>query len=507
MTSSTPDQLAAEAGPLTALAPQGLWSCFDRIRRVPRPSKKEAQIVALVRSWAAEHDFTVRADKAGNLVVAVPARSGAEAAPTVVLQAHLDMVCEKNADSEHDFTRDPITVAVEEDWVVARGTTLGADNGIGVAAAMAVATDPDLRHGPLELLFTLDEETGLNGARALDPSLVTGRLLINLDSEEDGAVYIGCAGAGGALATLPLVRNPRPAQAQPVRLAVRGLRGGHSGIEIGTNRGNAIKIAARVLLGALAAGVEFHLIALRGGDKRNAIPRECFADLLVAPEDQDRLKGEVERLHRENALALTKADADLQVEIIPLSDEEAASPLTPVLRDRLLQLINATPNGVLAMSQEVPGLVQTSNNLALVRTEKDRALVESCCRSSVNASLAATVGSLCSLARLAAAEVVAEVGYPGWKPDPDAPLVARTADAYERCFGRRPAIKAVHAGLECGVLMEKVPGLDAVSIGPEIRGAHSPDERVQISSVASFYLHLTTLLSALTGPEQTPVVP
>ncbi len=486
------------SSPLDALEPRPVWAHFDAIRRVPRPPRREKLIVEHARGWAAEHGFAVRADARGNLVVAVPASAGREAAPTVVLQAHLDMVCEKNADVEHDFERHPIAVEVDGDWVRARGTTLGADNGLGVAASMAVAVDPEVEHGPLELLWTLDEEIGLLGAGDLDPAIVTGQLLLNLDTEEDDAIYIGCAGAGGHLARLPLERRAAPPAAQPCELRVGGLRGGHSGIDILENRGNAVKIAARILLAAAEAGVDVGLVALSGGAARNALARECVARLAsdgaarsalaaVLEEQRAELEEEFGAVEPQMTLALAAADAAV----------DAWGILEPGCRDRLLRLVSAVPHGVIAMSREVPGLVETSNNLAVVTTGESAAELVCSFRSSVNAALAGTARSLASLFRLAGAEVTEEAGYPGWKPNPASPIVRRTEAVYERLFGAPPAVKAVHAGLECGILAQKVPGLDAVSIGPEIRDPHSPRERVCISSVAKFYTLLGELLGDL----------
>ncbi len=481
--------------PLQALEPRPIWQYFDGIRRVPRPSKHEQRISSHVRSWATEHGFDVRQDKIGNMVVIVPASAGREEAATVVLQAHLDMVCEKNEGVAHDFLEDPINVEVEGDWVSAVGTTLGADNGLGVAAAMAAAVDPAVDHGPLELLFTLDEETGLNGASALDPAIVTGRLLINLDTEEDDSIYIGCAGAAGIEADFAVERSAGDAS-EHVELAVRGLRGGHSGIDIIENRGNSIKVAARVLAGALDRGVDFGLVAFDGGTMRNAIARECFVRLTVEPAQRVGLEEAVAEVSAELAAELGTADPDLAIGLRPVASEAPAwPPIVPPDRDRLVRLLAAAPNGVLAMSREVGGLVETSANLAVVSTGEASINVLYSCRSSVNAALVGTLQTLRCLFLLVGGEVSEEAGYPGWKPNPDSAVVRRTVACYQRLFGERPQIKAVHAGLECGILTQKIPGLDAVSIGPEIRNPHSPDEKTRISSSVKFYSLLMELLA------------
>lgn len=487
------------ASPLSDLEPRHLWRHFDALRQIPRPSKKEERVAAHVRAWAEERSFEVRADDAGNLVVRVPASAGREEAPRVVLQAHLDMVCEKNADVEHDFDTDPIEIEVDGDIVRAKGTTLGADNGIGAAAAMAMADDPEVVHGPLDLLFTLDEETGLNGASALDGSIVEGRLLLNLDTEEDAAFYIGCAGASGIEARLPLDREAARGGVGAARLAVRGLRGGHSGLEIGENRGNAIQILVNLLLRAERDGIDVALIDLEGGGKRNAIPRECFADLLLR--DFDAFEEHLDFARHALTEQYGKIEPGLTVELTS-GGVKRATPLTSESRDRLLRAIAATPSGILAMSNEVPGLVETSNNLASVVTSEGAADLLCSFRSSVNPALADTMLALGSLYRLAGAEVREQTGYPGWAPNPESDLVRRAVAVHERVFGEPPAIKAVHAGLECGILIQKLPGLDAVSLGPTIRGAHSPDEHTQISSVARFDHLLREILAELATPAE-----
>ncbi len=494
------------SSPLEALEPRPIWHHFDAIRRIPRPSRKEERISAWVLSWAAEHGFEVRQDARGNMVICVPASAGREGAPAVVLQGHLDMVCEKNAGVEHDFLEDPISVEVDGDWVTAAGTTLGADNGLGVAAAMAAAVDPAVDHGPLELLFTLDEETGLHGASALDPSIVTGRILINLDTEEDDSVYIGCAGSSGIEARFEVERasgatafeRTGAAAGERLELAVRGLRGGHSGVDIIENRGNASKAAARVLAAALDRGVDFSLVAFDGGSARNVIARECFVQLAADPAERGRLEETVAEVVAELRGELGAIDSGLTIELEPAAAEAPDWPaVSSADRDRLLRLIGAAPHGVLAMSREVPGLVETSANLALVRTSRAGMNVLYSIRSSVNAALAGAMQTIRSLFLLAGGEVTEESGYPGWKPDPDSAVVRRTVAVYERLFGESPKIKAVHAGLECGILTQKIPGLDAVSIGPEIRNAHSPDEKARISSSAKFYSLLKELLADL----------
>ncbi len=492
---------------LESLEPRLVWQQFDGLRRVPRPSKHEEKIIAHCRAWAKEHGFDVRSDELGNMVVVVPATPGHEGAPVVVIQGHLDMVCEKNADVQHDFMNDPIEVEVDGDWVRARGTTLGADNGLGVALGMAAAIDPDVVHGPMELLLTLDEETGLTGATALDGSIVKGSLLLNLDTEEDHAVYIGCAGAAGLEAHLPLERSP--SDKARCELRVRGLSGGHSGVDILLGRGNALKIAAQILLAALEEGIDFEVVSFQGGGKHNAIPRECFVRLTADDDAHKKLQSVVAAQLEVLSKQYASTDAGLSAELGSAGDlastKEAApsdaDPLTTDSRDRLLRAVTSTPHGVLAMSNEVPGLVETSNNLATVESNDSHAVFLCSFRSSVNPALDDTKRSLTALYRLAGARIEASHGYPGWKPNPSSELVRKTVNVYTGLFDGPPEIKAVHAGLECGILLEKVPGLDAVSFGPEIRDPHSPNERVRISSVAKIHRWLVRLLAELAAEQ------
>jgi dipeptidase D len=486
------------SSPLRDLEPTLLWQHFDDIRQVPRPSKHEEKIARHLQDWAEARGFEVARDDAGSMVVRVPASEGHEGAEAVVLQGHLDMVCEKNSDIEHDFMTEGIEVEVDGDWVQARGTTLGADNGIGLATAMALADDSEVVHGPLEILATVDEETGLTGAKQLDPELLTGKILLNLDTEEDGALYIGCAGGADTDAFLPTSRRRGLLGSVPVKLSVRGLRGGHSGLNIIENRGNAIKLATRVLQAALYAGIDLDIVSIDGGSKHNAIPRECFALCRVDSVALDRLKEIANESAADFREEFGATDPDFEVVVEEMEDDEPLRNVVNVhTRDRLLRLLDSLPHGVLAMSRDVPGLVETSTNLAVVETQEDGLKLVTSHRSSVMPALFAVRRSVTSTFRQAGAKVSYDEPYPGWKPNPSSAILTRTAEVYERLFGEQPEIKAIHAGLECGLILEKVPGMDAISIGPQIENAHSPDERVQISSVAKFYKHVSALLEDL----------
>jgi dipeptidase D len=483
------------SSPLQALEPRRIWDHFDAIRQIPRPSKHEARIAAHVLDWAGRRGYAASRDGVGNIVVKVPATPGHERAATVVLQSHLDMVAEKNSDVAFDFMKDPIAVRVVGDHVYATGTTLGADNGIGVATAMAVGDDPDVVHGPLELLFTIDEETGLTGAMGLDAGSLTGRTLINLDTEEDAALYIGCAGGTDLSARFALKLRPAPAGAVGLHVAVRGLRGGHSGVDIHENRGNALKFLARALNAARDGGVNFALVSVNGGSKHNAIPREAEAVVAVATTRAVSFRNRVKKLANVLQDEFGEVDPNGRVEVTETATPDRVWGRRD--RDRVLNAMLACPHGVLGMSRAVPGLVETSNNLAVMAMDGDDLRVTTSSRSSVMPALRATVEQVAAVFNLAGAKVTVHDGYPGWKPNPESKILKTALAAFEREFGAKPAVKAIHAGLECGLIGEKFPEMDMVSMGPQIESPHSPDERVQISTVARFYTLLKATLAAL----------
>jgi dipeptidase D len=407
------------------------------------------------------------------------------------------MVCEKNRDVVHDFDRDPIATRIEGEWVAAIGTTLGADNGIGVAAALAAATDPAVTHGPLELLFTVDEETGLTGAKELDGTMIRGRILLNLDSEEDGVIYVGCAGGCDTLLRFPPVERESLEGWEGFRIEVGGLRGGHSGMEIGENRGNALRVLARILRSALVEGPPVRLAVLEGGSKRNAIPREAVAVVAVPPGTRTTLEGLVRRTREGYAEQLSGVDDGIRVNIV---SEHVSAVYPDSYRDRLVAVLTALPHGVLAMSRDLPGLVETSSNLAVVDTKDGSLRICTSSRSSVAPALQEVLDQIAAVGDLGGVVVETQDGYPGWKPRMDSRVLSVVRDVLRRQLGREPEVAAIHAGLECGLLGEKVPGLDMVSFGPTIRGAHSPDERVHVPSVARFWSVLTETLEVLSRP-------
>ncbi len=480
---------------ITDYEPKNLWKHFDRIRQIPRCSGNEEQARQYVLAYAKEHGYEADCDDTGNVVVRVPATKGHEDAAIVALQSHLDMVCEKNSDVEHDFSKDPIQLQIDGDWLTANGTTLGADNGVGVAAALATADDERVVHGPLELLFTVDEEVGLTGAGKLEPGFVKAKYLLNLDSEELGAVFIGCAGGGDSTLTLPVDRAGARSGTSPIRIAVGGLRGGHSGMDIPEQRGNAIKILARILWEA-DRKYTVALCGLRGGNKRNAIPREATAEVFVADGQVDDLTRWVSELESSIAGELGGREKGLEFGVERLK-ESPGDPMAESSQLRLLNLLRTIPHGVTAMSYDIPDLVESSNNLASVATSDADVVIGTSSRSSINSALQSIRDVIRSAGELAGAEVKEEGPYPGWKPNLDSELLQITRKVHKETLGEEPQALAIHAGLECGIIGEKFPGLDMISFGPHIEHPHSPDEKINIPSVGKFWSLLAALIKAL----------
>ncbi len=492
------------------LEPRAVWRHFDQILSIPRPSKGEEAMRRHVRELAARREGTAtRQDDAGNLVVTVPATPGCEGAEPVVIQSHLDMVQEKNSSSDFDFASDAIRPLRDGDYLTADGTTLGADNGLGVAAMLAIleGADDELRHGPLELLFTIDEETGLTGAAELAPDLLEGRRLLNLDTEEEGALYVGCAGGGDSLLRLPVksVRAGESQDGEALRVALTGLKGGHSGVDIHLQRGNAIRLLARVLRAAAEDGaVPLVLAAIRGGTAHNAIPREAFAGLRVPAGMADEAAAALERAFADVRDEYRTVDPDMELTVEARESGEAGDgddaenePLSADSGDQLLALLAALPHGVVAMSHDIPDLVETSSNLARVRRRGDHVEVLMSTRSSVATALEAQRDHVRAIAELAGAEVEEEEAYPGWQPDMDSDLLATLRRLHREVLGEDPEIKAIHAGLETGIIGEKYPGMEMISFGPRIEYPHSPDERALIPTVAPFWKLLKAALAEL----------
>lgn len=486
-----------------ALEPRSVWAIFAGIAAVPHASKKEERICKHVREVAERSGLTVHEDQTGNLVIDVPATAGHADAPITVLQAHLDMVCEKNAATKHDFDNEGIRLLVETETasgkriVRADGTTLGADNGMGVALALAVATSSEVVHGPLELLFTVDEEDGMTGARALTHKSFQGRRLLNLDSEEDDSLYMGCAGGCDTNMSWTLDASPPPQSVDVCRVSVTGLRGGHSGGDIHEGRANAIKLLVRTLLRAPAGSLQ--LVEISGGSKRNAIPREALAVVAGSAGVLETLQQAGADVAREAIAESFEPEVSIHVESMP-GDPRPMS-VTAGDTTQILTALAALPSGVLGMHPKVAGLVETSNNLSTIAMNMrgSQAVIEvgSLSRSSSASRMRETVDQLAALGRLAGADISTANGYPGWSPNPDSPTLALCRRVYQDLFSEEPKVAAIHAGLECGIIGERVGDMDMVSLGPTICGAHSPDERVYVASVERTWRYLVALLAAL----------
>lgn len=480
---------------IITLEPRIVWEQFDAITRVPRPSKKEGKIIEFLIAFAKKHGIEYRKDTIGNVVMRKPATPGYEGRPTVILQAHMDMVCEKNSDVEFDFEHDAIRTRIEDGWVRAEGTTLGADCGIGMAAALAVLIDPAVEHGPVEALFTVDEETGLTGAFELGEGMLTGNYLINLDSEDEGEVFIGCAGGIDTLATFRYTMEPSPKNYVFFRADVSDLLGGHSGDDIDKGRVNSNKTVARLLWDGMQS-CELRLSYFSGGNLRNAIPREAYAIFGVPAKYKEEFvkRYELFAADLEAEFKLREPNFKISLNEMPEVDEV----LDAKTQFGLVYSLVGVPNGVIAMSFAVPGLVETSTNLASVKfVEGNRIVVTSSQRSSVESAKTYVMQMVESVFALAGADVAHSDGYPGWAPDPQSKLLEVTVDAYKRLFATEPKVRAIHAGLECGLFLEKYPGLEMVSFGPTLRGVHSPDERLEIATVPKFWELLMEVLKKI----------
>ncbi len=467
------------------LEPRAVWEQFDGITRVPRPSKKEGRIIEYLMEFARRNGLECRRDATGNVVMRRPAAAGREDRPTVILQSHVDMVCEKNSDVDFDFDNDAIRTHVEDGWVRAEGTTLGADCGIGMAAAMAMMIDGELKCGALEALFTVDEETGLTGAFGLGDGMLTGKYLINLDSEDEGEIFIGCAGGIDTVAEFRYKKEAAPKGYVFYRFDVSELVGGHSGDDIDKGRANSNKIAARLLYEAQSR-YDARLSYMDGGNLRNAIPREAYAVFGVPAKMRGAFEERYAVFAEEVKAEFRPTDPDMRLSLIEMP--EVGEVMDAESQGRLVGALMCVASGVIAMSQTVKGLVETSTNLASVKfVGEDRIVVTTSQRSSVESAKLYAMQTVEAAFTLAGADVSHSDGYPGWTPDPDSRLLHLTEECYRRLFGVEPKVRAVHAGLECGLFLEKYPELEMVSFGPTIRGVHSPDERLEIATVDKFW--------------------
>ena len=484
------------ASVVNGLKPEIIWKHFETLTKIPRPSKHEEKILAYLKKFANERKLEMREDDTGNIVVLRPGSGGGENAPTVIIQSHVDMVCEKNRDSNHDFMNDPLKLYIENGWLKAEGTTLGADNGIGVAAAMALLDMPsDSTLPPLECLFTVDEETGLTGAFALNGEILKGRTMLNLDTEDWGEICIGCAGGGDSSINLPIDYLKAPSDYLSFQLSVEGLKGGHSGVDIHEERGNAIVFISSIIDNVLE-NTKSSLVSIDGGDKHNAIPREAFANIIIHPESvsdgQHLVSNRTEALKKE----FGSMEPNISIKFTG-SDEASEKCLSEESQTSLIGLLRTLPHGVLKYSHDVEGLVETSNNLASVKMKNTEINIVCSTRSSISQALELQRERIKIMSKAFGAKTDQDEAYPGWAPNVSSPVLETTTKIYTKLLGKEPHICAIHAGLECGVIGEKVEGMDMVSFGPTIKGPHSPDERVEISSVDKFWDLLLKILQEL----------
>ncbi|MCG6409308.1 aminoacyl-histidine dipeptidase [Vibrio fluvialis] len=476
---------------ISKLSPAPVWQFFDKICSIPHPSKHEEALAQYIIGWAKEQGLDVRRDPTGNVFIKKPATPGMEHKKAVVLQAHIDMVPQKNEDTDHDFAKDPIQPYIDGEWVTAKGTTLGADNGIGMATCLAVLASTEIKHGPLEVLLTIDEEAGMTGAFGLEAGWLEGEILLNTDSEQEGEVYMGCAGGVDGALTFDIQREALPAGYVTRQLTLKGLKGGHSGCDIHTGRGNANKLIARFLAGH-AQELDLRLIEFRGGSLRNAIPREAFVTVAIPADNQtkldelfttytEQLKAELGRV--ETNLVTFNEAKEAALGVFALADQQ-----------RVIAALNACPNGVIRMSDDIEGVVETSLNVGVITTDEQQIKVLCLIRSLIDSGRSQVESMLTSVAELAGADIAFSGAYPGWKPDADSEIMHIFRDMYEGIYGHKPNIMVIHAGLECGLFKKPYPEMDMVSFGPTIKFPHSPDEKVKIDTVGLFWEQMIALL-------------
>lgn len=477
------------------LKPKVVFDYFAEINKVPRPSKHEEMMRTWLKDFAEKHNLGFKTDKAGNVLMTKSASKGKESLPTVVLQAHMDMVCEKTSDRDIDFMKDPIETYVDGRWLRAKGTTLGADDGMGIALALAAMTDENIKHGPMECLFTVDEETGLTGAFAIEPGFMSGKYLLNLDSEDEGEIFIGCAGGINTEALFTYSKEKTPNGFFAMKISVDKLTGGHSGDDINKKRANANKILSRFIYEEMQK-YDIRLVKFDGGNLHNAIPRFAEAVILV----EDKMKHEVRRDFNvyasdiENEFCETEKNITFNME----SEEMPQFCIDKQTGKNLISALTAVHNGILEWSQNIEGLVETSSNLASVKMVDDNKIkIVASQRSSILSQRNAMKDMIVATFELAGAKCNASDGYPGWKPNPQSEILNIAKEEYKKLFDKEPAIKAIHAGLECGLFSEKYPGLDMISFGPTLKGVHSPDERLLIETVDLVWKHLVAILEAI----------
>ncbi|HUI29831.1 MAG TPA: aminoacyl-histidine dipeptidase [Candidatus Acidoferrales bacterium] len=480
---------------IQGLKPERIWHYFNQISEIPRGSKNEKAVLEYIKKTTQEMGLKSKQDKVGNVVVTKPASPGKENSTTIVLQVHTDMVCEKNRDVQHDFLKDGIKFHREGNYIKADGTTLGSDDGIGVAALLALLEDKSLVHGPIEGLFTIDEETGLTGANFIAPGFITGKIMMNLDSEDEGVLYIGCAGGEDTTIAVPAKKKAVTGKVAVLNVMIRGLKGGHSGVDIHLGRANALKLLTRTLL-AIDAKTKMKLVSLEGGSKHNAIPREADATVVVPPADEKKVRKIAAECEKTFLNAFKSVDPDVRV--VVEEGKKAKQSFDDVTKKKVLGMLAALPHGVIRMSSDIPDLVETSTNVAVMRTERNGVTVVTSQRSSIESEKEMIAGQVAAVGQLAGAKIKVSDGYPGWQPDVSSAVLMKGKEVYKSLFGKEPAVKAIHAGLECGIINDRVGGgVDTISFGPTIIGPHSPDEKVEIGSVEKFYKFLVAMVQAV----------
>ncbi len=478
---------------MKSLEPKSLWNYFYEITQIPRPSKKEGKIIKHLQDFGNKNHLITKTDQAGNILISKPGTPGYETRDTIILQAHMDMVCEKNSDTVFNFDTHPIQAYIDGDWVKARGTTLGADNGIGMAMMLAILSSDDIAHPPLECLFTVDEETGLSGAFALGKDFLTGKTLINLDSEDDGEIFVGCAGGIDTVGQITYDTIPAPDSLFAFQVSVKGLKGGHSGDDIEKERGNANKILNRFLW-KLHKETDVYLVSFDGGNLRNAIPREATAVACIPFCNKEKLRVLFNLFvaDMENEKGKTEPDMNFMLE----SCQMPGKLIDKCLTDKFLNTLYACPHGVVAMSADMPGLVETSTNLASVKMKENNIIeITTSQRSSIESAKYDIAYQVEAALKLGGATVQHGEGYPGWKPNLNSAILRTAEESYQKLFNEKAKVRAIHAGLECGLFLEKYPYLDMISIGPTMRGVHSPEERLSISSTQKCFKWLCDILS------------
>jgi dipeptidase D len=473
------------------LEPKAVWKHFDEIRKIPRCSKHEEEIRKYIVDFAKKQDLDYKEDKVGNIVIRKNASKGMENKPGVVLQGHMDMVCEKNSDVDFDFSKDPIQLKIEGDFLTAVGTTLGADNGVGLAMSLAILEDKNLKHGPIEGLFTVDEETGLTGAFAMSKDLLKGKIMLNLDSEDFGVLTVGCAGGGESKIKLPFKTQPVNGKMDSIVVKVSGLRGGHSGVDIHEQRGNAVKILSRMLW-KTKDNYNFYISEIKGGDKHNAIPRESYAKIVIDKNDKNGFISTLKKEEEKILWEIKPIDPGFKVNIEDIDGLKTT--MIKDSQDKVLDLLHGLPHGVDKMNYDIPTLVDTSTNLATVAINDKNVAVGLSTRSSISSALQDFRDRIRAVAELSGAKVEEDEPYPGWKPNLDSEILKKSKKIFKDMFGKEPKVEAIHAGLECGIIGEKYPGMDMISIGPTLKYPHSPEEKVHIKTVEQTYEFVLKIL-------------